>query len=139
VILQDSALGCLWAGKGGDGALWGVREAAFLGLAEDLDPRRRQGRPDGWSEAPGSQIGQAGTAVIYRRLAEDCRAAARSVSTDDVRAALLAQAEYWQRLAEQQEDESADVAVPPADAEPPQPVMQQQQQPQPDKREDESE
>jgi hypothetical protein len=69
----------------------------------------------------------------YRRLAQDCLSVARSASTEDVRTALTEQAEYWLRLAKEQDDEAADVGgpMPPPPAEPAQPPAQQQQQVQP--------
>jgi hypothetical protein len=51
------------------------------------------------------------TAREYRRLAQECRAMARSVSTEEARAALLEMAQVWLRLAEQQE-----AAIPPGEA-----------------------
>jgi hypothetical protein len=51
---------------------------------------------------------------------------ARSVSTEEARAALLEMAQTWLRLAEEQE-----VAIPPGAIEPAQPAVQQQQQVQP--------
>jgi hypothetical protein len=64
----------------------------------------------------------------YRRLAEECRAQ-RTVSTNDVRAALVERAKYWLRLAQQQEDESAEIpgSMPPQSPVEDQPVVQQQQ------------
>jgi hypothetical protein len=56
----------------------------------------------------------------YRRLAQECFAAARSVA-GELRAALIERAEYWLRLAKQQ-DEATDLG---------QPVMQQRQQDRP--------
>jgi hypothetical protein len=63
------------------------------------------------------------TAQEYRRLAQECRTMARSVSTEEARAALLDMAQTWLRLAEEQE-----LAIPPAAVEPAQPAVQQQQQ-----------
>jgi hypothetical protein len=68
----------------------------------------------------------------YRRLAQDCLIAARSASKEDVRAALTEQAEYWRRLAQEQEDEGANIdLVPPTPVEE-RPAVQQQQQVQPE-------
>jgi hypothetical protein len=62
----------------------------------------------------------------YRRLAQECQAMARSVSTEEARTALLEMAQTWLRLADEQE-----VAIPPGGVEAAQPVAQQQQQVQP--------
>ena len=67
-------------------------------------------------------------AAEYRRLAQECFELARAVSTEEARASLVAMAEIWLRLAEEQ-DQSPDFTVPPSHAE--QPTMQQQQQVQP--------
>src|SRR5262249_37758954 len=64
----------------------------------------------------------------YRRLAQECLALARTVSTREARANFVAMAETWLRLAEEQDQGSA-LTVPPPPAE--QPAMQQQQQVQP--------
>jgi len=64
----------------------------------------------------------------YRRLAQECLALARTVSTGEARANFVAMAETWLRLAEEQDQGSA-LTVPPPPAE--QPAMQQQQQVQP--------
>jgi hypothetical protein len=68
----------------------------------------------------------------YRRLAEECRVAAQSAWTEEVRVALLETARGWLRLAEEQ-DASADLwgSVPPTSVEEARPVVQQQQQAQP--------
>jgi hypothetical protein len=68
----------------------------------------------------------ASKAQEYRRLAQECRTMARSVSTEETRAALLEMAQTWLRLAEQQE-----MATPPGGIEAAQPAVQQQQQIQP--------
>jgi hypothetical protein len=68
----------------------------------------------------------ASKAQEYRRLAQECRTMARSVSTEEARTALLEMAQTWLRLAEEQE-----VAIPPGGVEAAQPVAQQQQQVQP--------
>jgi hypothetical protein len=59
--------------------------------------------------------------------------AARAVTTEEVRAALIERAELWFRLAEEQDAESATIqgSVPPTTAEESQPAAQQQQQIQP--------
>jgi hypothetical protein len=57
--------------------------------------------------------------------------AARASSTGDVRAALTEQAEYWFRLAQAQDHESANIDSPPPSAVEDRPVVQQQQQVQP--------
>jgi hypothetical protein len=61
----------------------------------------------------------------YRRLAEECLAAVRMVSTEEARAALIERAELWFRLAKEQDDESA------VEGSESQPAAQQQQQVQP--------
>jgi hypothetical protein len=68
----------------------------------------------------------------YRRLAEECLAAMRSVSTEEARAVLIERAQFWFRLAKEQDDESANIegSVPPTTAEE-WPAAQQQQQVQP--------
>ena len=50
----------------------------------------------------------------YRCLAEECLAAMRTVSTEEARAVLIDRAQYWFRLAKEQ-DESTDVegSIPP--------------------------
>jgi hypothetical protein len=68
----------------------------------------------------------------YRRLAQECLALALTLSTLDGRASLVAMAQVWQRLANEQEQgsELGPIAAPTtADA---QAVAQQQQQVQPD-------
>jgi hypothetical protein len=67
----------------------------------------------------------------YRRLAEECLAAMRTVSTEEARAILLERAQFWFRLAKEQDNESSNIAVPPTAAGGSQPVAQQQQQVQP--------
>jgi hypothetical protein len=69
----------------------------------------------------------------YRRLAQECLTTARTVTTEEVRAALIERAEFWFRLAEEQDNESSNVAgpVPPPAAGESQPAAQQQQQVQP--------
>jgi hypothetical protein len=80
----------------------------------------------------GTLADQQGTAVTrstaqeYRRLAQECRVMARSVSTEETRAALLEMAQVWLRLAEERE-----AAIPPRATEQSQPSVQQQQQVQP--------
>jgi hypothetical protein len=64
----------------------------------------------------------------YRSLAQECRALARTLSTDEGRAQLMAMADVWERLADQQEQGSDFTSVSPA-AE--QSAIQQQQQIQP--------
>jgi len=68
----------------------------------------------------------ASKAQEYRRLAQECQAMARSVSTPQARAALLEMAQTWLRLAGQQE-----LAIPPGGIDAAQPAVQQQQQIQP--------
>jgi hypothetical protein len=46
-------------------------------------------------------------AVEYRRLAEQCLGLARSVSTEEARVLLVDMTAHWLRLAEEQEDKSA--------------------------------
>jgi hypothetical protein len=72
----------------------------------------------------------------YRRLAQECLMMARSVSTEEGRAALREMAQAWLRLAEEQE-----LAIPPGGLEAVQPAVQQQQQVQPkgDGKEDDKE
>jgi hypothetical protein len=69
----------------------------------------------------------------YRSLAEDARVVARSVSTEELRVALLEMASEWSHLAEQQEKESASIdgSIPTLPAAEAQPAAQQQQQVQP--------
>ncbi len=69
----------------------------------------------------------------YRRLAQECLTMARTVSTEEARAALLERAEVWLRLANEQDDDSADIEgpLPPRPVEAARPVVQQQQQAQP--------
>jgi hypothetical protein len=43
----------------------------------------------------------------YRRLAQECLTAARTVSTEEARTALIERAKLWFRLAEEQDDEGA--------------------------------
>jgi hypothetical protein len=71
-------------------------------------------------------------AAHYRRLALDCLEAARSTS-GELRAALIERADFWSRLAKEQDEDSASVEtpVPPAGPIEDQPVAQQQQQVQP--------
>jgi hypothetical protein len=65
----------------------------------------------------------------YRRLAHECLAAARSAATDELRALLTERAAFWLGLAQEQEDESANLKrpIPSSPAGEP-PVVQQQQQ-----------
>ena len=68
----------------------------------------------------------------YRRLAQECLVAARSVSKEDVRAILIEQAAHWFRLAQEQEEQDVNIDVPAPPSSPQdQPVAQQQQQVQP--------
>ena len=64
----------------------------------------------------------------YRRLAQECRTTARTVTTEEARAALIERAEFWFRLAKEQGNENSNIAVPPSAAEETQPAAQQQQQ-----------
>ena len=68
----------------------------------------------------------------YRRLAHECLAAARSAASEDSRALLTERAAFWLGLAQEQEDERADLKGPisPSPAQE-RPVVQQQQQVQP--------
>ena len=59
----------------------------------------------------------------YRRLARECLAMAHMMATEETRASLIAMAQAWHRLAEEQE-----ASVPPSAVEQFQPVVQQQQQ-----------
>jgi hypothetical protein len=72
-------------------------------------------------------------AVEYRRLAQQCLGLARSVSTEEARVLLVDMATHWLRLAEEQEDESANIEA--VNSTDPwwksQPAAQQQQQVQP--------
>jgi hypothetical protein len=72
----------------------------------------------------------------YRRLAQECLAAARSASTREIRAALTQRAAFWFRLAEEQDAEVASIGgwVPRTPAQE-QPGVQQQQQNQQDEKE----
>jgi hypothetical protein len=65
----------------------------------------------------------------YRQLARKCRRLASTVSTEDGRAHLIAMAEVWERLADQQErgSEFSEAPAPPSPASEA-PVIQQQQQ-----------
>jgi hypothetical protein len=71
-------------------------------------------------------------AAHYRRLALECWEAARSTS-GELRAAFIERAEFWSRLAKEQDEEFANVemSVPPGEPAGDQPVAQQQQQVQP--------
>jgi len=71
----------------------------------------------------------------YRRLASECLAASRAVSSEETRAALIAMAQGWLRLAEEQDDEDHH-NLPIARQDPQRPAAQQQQQVQPKKKED---
>jgi hypothetical protein len=64
----------------------------------------------------------------YRRLAEECLAAMHTVSTEEARAILLERAQFWFRLAKEQD---AEASIPPTPTPEFQPVAQQQQQVQP--------
>jgi hypothetical protein len=68
----------------------------------------------------------------YRRLGQECLTTARTVSTEEARAALIERAEFWFRLAKDQ-DESPTIEglVPPIAPGESQPTAQQQQQVQP--------
>jgi len=48
----------------------------------------------------------------YRRLAQECRAAAHAASSAAARTVLIEQAESWTRLAKQQDEEGANVVGP---------------------------
>jgi len=67
----------------------------------------------------------------YRRLAKECLAMARSVSTKEVRDSLRQMAQVWHRLADEQEQGSELGSMPRFTAEQTQLVVQQQQQVQP--------
>jgi hypothetical protein len=67
----------------------------------------------------------------YRCLAQECLAAARSTSTEEVRALLTEQAAHWFRLAEQQERAAGIEGSTPPTPTQDQPAAQQQQQVQP--------
>lgn len=73
-----------------------------------------------------------GKAQEYRELARECRGLAGTVSTDDGRAHLIAMAEVWERLADQQElgSDLSEAPARPSGATG-EPVVQQQQQAQP--------
>jgi len=73
----------------------------------------------------------------YRRLASECLAASRVVSSEETRAALIAIAQGWLRLAEEQDDTPDGPGdLPPRSEDSPRPVVQQQQQVQPPKDDD---
>jgi hypothetical protein len=58
----------------------------------------------------GYQRGQAVTrarAEEYRRLAQECLTTARTVTAVEARAALIERAEFWFRLAKEQDDSAA--------------------------------
>jgi hypothetical protein len=74
-------------------------------------------------------------ATEYRRLADECLALARTVATPNACDALIAMAEVWFRLAEQQDTGSMPVEAPDQS----QPAMQQQQQIQPNNKKDDKE
>jgi hypothetical protein len=65
----------------------------------------------------------------YRRLAQECRATARTLSSEEARNDMLAQADVWDRLADQQ-NYGTDLSEGTRPA-PKQPAAQQQQQIQP--------
>ena len=68
----------------------------------------------------------------YRRLAQECLTAARIVTTNEARTALIERAEVWLRLAEEQDGETANVEPPmPPNPIEDRPAVQQQQQVQP--------
>jgi len=74
-----------------------------------------------------------GKAQEYRRLAQQCRAMASTLSNAQARLSALQMAQVWQRLADEQ-DRHPDLADRPAPPPAPgqiQPVAQQQQQIQP--------
>jgi hypothetical protein len=60
-------------------------------------------------------------------------AAMRIVSTEEARAVLIERAQFWSRLAKEQDDKSTDVegSIPPTSTPESQPAAQQQQQIQP--------
>ena len=62
----------------------------------------------------------------YRRLARECLAMAHMMATEETRASLIAMAQSWHRLADEQE-----ASAPPMPVEQARPVVQQQQQVQP--------
>jgi hypothetical protein len=70
-----------------------------------------------------------GKAQEYRELARECRSLAGTVSTEDGRAHLIAMAEVWERLADQQElgSDLSEAPARPSGATG-EPVVQQQQQ-----------
>jgi hypothetical protein len=69
----------------------------------------------------------------YRRLAQQCRAMACTLSNAQARVSALQMAQVWQRLADEQDrhPDLADRPPPPSGAAQIQPVVQQQQQVQP--------
>ena len=71
----------------------------------------------------------------YKRLAQECLAVALTLSTLDGRASLVAMAQVWQRLAEEQDQgtEFGSIAPPTTTGEA-QAAAQQQQQIQPDEK-----
>lgn len=74
-----------------------------------------------------------GKAQEYRELARECRRLAGTVSTEDGRAHLIAMAEVWERLADQQElgSDLSEAPTRPSGATGEPVVQQQQQQAQP--------
>jgi hypothetical protein len=64
----------------------------------------------------------------YRHLAQECMAAARSASTEEARSALFEAARSWFRLAEEQDNASANIDFVPLISGEERPVAQQQQQ-----------
>jgi hypothetical protein len=59
----------------------------------------------------------------YRRLAQECLIAARTVTTDEARAVLIERAEFWFQRAQEQDDENSNIErpVPPIPSEESQP------------------
>jgi hypothetical protein len=68
----------------------------------------------------------------YRRLANECLAMARSVSTEEARDTLRHMAQVWHRLADEQDQGAELGSMLPFTAKQTQLVVQQQQQVQPD-------
>ena len=80
----------------------------------------------------GRQVVTRERAEEYRRLAREALATAQTVASDEARNSLIAMAQVWSRLADEQET----MPLPPGAANESQPAIQQQQQVQPKKDDD---
>jgi hypothetical protein len=114
------------------GAVWRSRG---LGGRADFSAQERAARRPRWCTKHSQNREPLVTlerAAHYRRLALECLEAARSTS-GELRAALIERADFWSRLAKEQDEEPANIerSVPPGGQTEDQPVAQQQQQVQP--------